>query len=369
MARSGKESWVKYFQGSMVVTTMKQPHGDLLEGKEVVVNGSCEYSPRVEVSCEGMTYIVPFSKVRKPCSNSTVNLKPQAFVVTDRWISIGDYIEEVRTSIMSRQYTDELKLYLLALIDHALGVISDGEITEVTAVNSNEVKKDFGEVLGPIAIIHNDLIGIGTNSDTEVFFPERGNEPLLDYIIRHNNVEYKISAKAGKTTNVVKPNDVLALLDTKNNTEFNGTKAYQILKELASGTVVSGAISAVSIINDTMPPKAGDFVRGKYRDQWDSAVFGAYVEQNDYLSSSSTLNEIMYEAEKELVKYSKKHSDIFSNIFEAAIVGAVIYINFDIKKNIPQYKVLDEQFAGKCVTLRTKNGYTRRSDRLGYQFS
>ena len=84
------------------------------------------------------------------------------------------------------------------------------------SVSLNDVNKDFGEVLGPVAILEQGLFRANKISlnkgSSRIYIPLRPNEPLMDYAIINGDVQYTISAKSGTTTNVVKPPDIIALL-------------------------------------------------------------------------------------------------------------------------------------------------------------
>jgi CRISPR/Cas system CMR-associated protein Cmr3 (group 5 of RAMP superfamily) len=101
--------------------------------------------------------------------------------------------------------------------------------------------------------------------------------------------------------------------------------------------------------------------------------FRKFIASNEYLSKKSdpTLNEIMYECEKILQKESKTGVTLNMNdIMADAISGIVYYIKFELDDHgIGEWKWMDEtniRTFGR-VYLRTKNGYTRASDRMGIQ--
>jgi hypothetical protein len=108
---------------------------------------------------------------------------------------------------------------------------------------------------------------------------------------------------------------------------------------------------------------------------FDMAGFAAFINTNDYLKTKKniTLNEIMYECEKLLMKDSKEGVLNMNSIFAKAIEKQVTYIKFQLDASgVGEWGVTaSDDIAGPKaqtkVYLRTKNGYTRASDRMGIQ--
>lgn len=382
MASSGINAWVKYYKDKpdqKTITNKETKAYDekgktlynIPKGEMVTVLESKEYTSKLKcVDKNGDMIYVPMADLVKPGSkhSGATSLKPQAFnLVTSNPISIDAYLTLLKNSLDERtDLSSEVKSYLLLLTLYWSGDTSiSTKLNEVFSANKaslpiNDINKDFGEILGPIAIIKRNILKtkvVGGNSitnSTQIYVPARPNEPLLDYKIG----DYSISAKSGNTTNTVKPSNILDLLekDKKDKDKHIRTKQYQILKILQDNTALDG------------PPKALEYYLGsdKYK-QW--------ISNNLYLKGKKTYtqNELMYEAEKELARLSKS-SLSFIDIFTDAIKNKIIYVKYGItsSKAAGDFEVitaddmnLKEQ--GRRPTFRTKNGYTIHSDKLGIQ--
>jgi hypothetical protein len=175
---------------------------------------------------------------------------------------------------------------------------------------------------------------------------------------------------------VVKPPDILNLLskDPVILRKWKTTKEYKLLEMLAENSILLGPIKAVAeIYPNLISKKAAETATAL---KYDMAGFAKFINQNEYLSGKKnpTLNEIMYECEKMIMNKTKSGELDMNGIFSDAIKNKVFYVKFEIDtgnglgkwdviasddiKNLKTYGV---------VYLRTKNGYTRASDRMGVQ--
>jgi hypothetical protein len=86
-----------------------------------------------------------------------------------------------------------------------------------------------------------------------------------------------------------------------------------------------------------------------------------------------TVNEIMYECEKMLQKQTKDQTFDMTELFADAIENQVFYVKFGIDSSgVGDWSVIvsddiRKSKSGSVVYLRSKNGYTRASDRMGIQ--
>ena len=111
----------------------------------------------------------------------------------------------------------------------------------------NVIITDFGEVLGPLAIISDQLLkshGITLiPSKSKIIVPRHLHEALVDYHIDdENELRFSFSAKAGAgTTNVVKAADIYDSLKKHHRNEWLNTPEYKILSIIASSSTVQGS--------------------------------------------------------------------------------------------------------------------------------
>ena len=404
MASSGSAAWAKYFQGKGdIPTTLKKASvvfdfndqnkrlGELPAGTQIVYLQSATYSTKPAIQYKNkptdrkLTVArVSFDSIAKPGvkSSGAVSLKPQSFNVKDRKYPVALYKSTVKEAIEEHQkLSGNLKTYLSMLFDY----YSNGTTTK-QAVTSffnkvkgnlpiNDINKDFGEVLGPVALAIKGVVnkrGLKFTPAAQVYVPERPNEPLMDYALYQGNKTFIISAKSGTTTNVVKPGDIISLInrDPAKVKKWKNTNEYKVLNILADNNIIIGPIKAVAFLYpDLITPKAVENLSFVYNKNH----FRKFIASNEYLSKKSdpTLNEIMYECEKILQKESKTGVTLNMNdIMADAISGIVYYIKFELDDHgIGEWKWMDEtniRTFGR-VYLRTKNGYTRASDRMGIQ--
>ncbi len=402
MASSGATAWSKYFQGKGdIETTLKKTSpaydaseinkkiGDIPAGTKITYISVPKFEQRALIQFKQNNKFflcrVPFDNIAKPGvkASGAASLKPQAFGVMDKPYSIADYIKLIKSSIDDRKdLTPELRTYLGALFDYyAGGKTKKQDVTTIfkkvsSKIPINDINKDFGEVVGPVAVYTQNLLAdkkIKLSTGTQVYVPARPNEPLMDYAIIDGKKKYTISAKSGTTTNVVKPADIINLLEkSKDLNKFKTTPEYKLLKTLADNSILLGPIRAVSVLFPRLiTPMAAARTDGK---NYDVSGFAQFINQNDYLKSrkQATMNEIMYECEKMIQKETKEGSLKMNALFASAIKEQVIYIKFEVDNTgLGNWGVVaSDDIANKSysrVYLRTKNGYTRASDRMGIQ--
>jgi len=403
MATSGAAAWQKYFRGKGDIETRLKKESEVFDAKtkaklnyklqngaEVVYIKAPSYDSKPVIRTKkGSNYVlvrVPFDNIAKPGvkSSGAASLKPQAFGVSDNVkYSIPKYMKLIKDNIGERKdLPPSLKVYLNALTDHAAGKIKDQQlITIYSKVESdlplNDIKKDFGEVIGPIAIYNKKLLqtkGIRLSPQVTVAVPLRPNEPLMDYALHDGRTSYTISAKSGETTNVVKPKDILDLLSKSpaRLKKWVNTKEYHILKVLSENSTLIGPIKAVGFISPSLIKESSV---GKDEASFNIASVSGFINKNEYLKGKKkpTLNEIMYECEKYIRDQSVSGNLDINGIFADAIEGSVIYVKFDISSvGVGEWDVvvasdIKKIKSGKKAFLRTKNGYTRAADKMGVQ--
>lgn len=406
MASSGATAWSKYFQGKgNIETTMKKASalfdakspstkiGDIEAGTAVTYMAAKSYEAKALIQykkgSKNILARVTFDNIAKPGvkASGAISLKPQAFNVGETKYSFAQYAKIVSDSISERKnLSPDLKSYLGALFDYySGGKTKKDQITKIykkvkSNIPLNDINKDFGEVLGPVAVIHENLLKSKkinlTKASAKIYVPARPNEPLMDYAIISGKDQYTISAKSGSTTNVVKPPDIINLLskDPAILKKWKPTKEYKLLEMLATNSILLGPIKAVAeVYPNLISKKAAETATAQ---KYDMAGFAKFINQNEYLSQKKnpTLNEIMYECEKMIMNRTKSGELDMNGIFADAIKNKVLYVKFEIDnatglgkwdiiasddiKNFKTYGV---------VYLRSKNGYTRASDRMGVQ--
>jgi hypothetical protein len=405
VASSGVTAWAKYYQGRGNLPTMMKKEspiydvtdtnkniGTITAGTKIIYISSKTYESKALVEIpqyngRGSHFVrVSFDAIAKPGvrASAAVSLKPQSFGIGEQKYLISEYAKVVANHIEDRKdLTPELRSYLAAIFDYyATGNTTADQVTAIfNAVKSdipiNDINKDFGEVLGPVACYKLQLFkskGIVLSNAARVYVPERPNEPLMDYGLYDGKKQYIISAKSGTTTNTVKPSDILNLLkkNPKKATKWNKSKEWKLLQMLAENSILVGPIKAVAAIYGIIPTEAANTVT---RLKYDEKAFAKFIKENDYLKTKNkpTVNEIMYECEKLIQKDTKEGNLNMNEIFSAAIAESVLYVKFLLDPSgVGTWKVTASDDVSNIKShgrafLRTKNGYRRAADRMGVQ--
>lgn len=328
---------------------------------------------------------ITYRIVGKPAKFGTgapVNLKPQAFGIEGETphSNVNAYVKKVLEGIdKNKKIPGNVKEYITALVKFWDGDKSQAKILQElykAGQPVQEINKDFGEVLGPIAIIRNQMLKQKAKQTlspgTKIYVPARPNEPLMDYqLIDRNN--YVISAKSGKVTNTVKPADVIGLLkkDKAAFAKYKNTPEFKVLEMLGEGSIIGGPLKAVAALK-LMPisMEAAEEIEKKKNNYDETKVF-EYITTNDYLKKvkgKPLASELAREAEKIIVNLSRSKWN-FTPLFEAAIHLKVIYVKFELTTN-GQGKfeiIVSNDFRNNKVQLRSKNSYKSMKDRIGIQ--
>ena len=384
MASSGAQAWAKYYQGKGDLETTVKKAGPaytedgkttgvaLEEGTPIIVISSPSYDARplirVKIGGKVQTVRFGFDNIVKPGNKASgaVSLKPQAFNVVGPSLQLAAYKSRVLAALDERtDLTGPVKSYLRLLVEYWGGTATAAK--KVTAlypavkdkIPLNDINKDFGEVLGPLAVLkHNALAGTGhkVSTNSAIFIPVRPNEPLMDYKVG----DVVISAKSGTTTNTVKGKDILDLLAKKTAlvNKYKSTKEYQILQILTTNSTLDGPTAAVKMLLG-------------------STGYAKWLKGNGYLTVTKkgkyTPTELNYECEKYLQTASKSGNLNYTKLFADAIRGNVVYIKFEVDSTglgSFQAIVADDVLKaakGARPYLRSKNGYTRAADKMGIQ--
>tara|TARA_E500000318_G_scaffold23903_1_gene24184 strand:- start:5593 stop:6885 length:1293 start_codon:yes stop_codon:yes gene_type:complete len=429
MATTGRAAYVKYFNfGKEIATTLKKDspkygandsktEGSVKKGTVVTYINEGEYQSKALVREDNNLYRVKFDSLTKPGSkaSSRVDLKPQSFGIKEVEYNFDQLYQTALNTLEERtDLRGPVKGYLqLLLAYHAEGEqVTTQQLIEayqgagIDGQTQKGIINDFGELLGPFAVYRDGLIDKATNGKVKVpqsaksYFPSRPNEPLMDYGIYIGSGSNKklltVSAKAlSKSTNVVKPPDIIMLLKRKENgndgqmfRKYKNSIQMKVLEILSENSIKNGPILAAAHFVDSKPSLARkypglsiDAAKNivKMGDGYDPTLFTTFFETNEAIKKRPTAKinkkpthiEIMYACEKILSAESKNRGPLtMHEIFADAIAQKVYYVKFMISSTgVPQWAIqLDSDFRQSSnVFLRTKNGYTRASDRMGVQ--
>ena len=429
MSRTIKEAWTDYeryyAKGFAVVAKKDLPVYKQLTGSFVVatikkgtqvttkpVTGG--YQSRVEVK-EGWVNITALGKPGKN-KIKMPSLKPQDFdIAFNTKQDFKKYYKDVIGAIMKRDGLPKpLEEYLVQLIKFCYEHKDKPELMEafntlketeyIDAVSN--IANDFSEIMAPLCVLErgaerlNKLGYRGLNkNNAQIYIPYQGNYPLLDFMIYDDkDVEYKFSVKrAGKTTNTVKPQDIIDLLNAKSNTkfvkEYKTTIPYQILKDLAEGsaslgpfkafkTLVKGfpdrtvSTSILQIIDKMIPDGKVPDVE-LYQEQW-TEIMGIYYNMGiEYWGnaphSSGNVGIASLTCQMALEKVTKNQKLFnYRDIVEKFVMQEICFYKFDIKKGMPEFYLENHLYnrikQSDTFYLRVKSSIGRPyRDKVGVQ--
>ena len=429
MATTGRAAYNKYFNfGTEIPTTLKKDSpkygaddsktvGTVKKGTVVTYINEGEYQSKALVREDKALYRVKFDSLAKPGSkaSSRVDLKPQSFGIKEIEYNFDQLYQTALNTLEERtDLRGPVKGYLqLLLAYHAEGEqVSTQQLIEayqgagVDGQTQKGIINDFGELLGPFAVYRDGLIDKATSGKVKVpqsaksYFPSRPNEPLMDYGIYIGSGSNKklltVSAKAlSKSTNVVKPPDIIMLLKRKENgndgqmlRKYKNSVQMKVLEILSENSIKNGPILAAAHFVNSKPSLARKYPGltidaakniAKMGDSYDPTLFSIFFDSNEAIKKRPTAKtnkkpthiEVMYACEKILSAESKNRGPLtMHEIFADAIAQKVYYVKFTISSTgVPQWAIqVDSDFRQSSnVFLRSKNGYTRASDRMGVQ--
>ena len=338
----------------------------LVELADLLKSYGARYDGSSSASGAGAVAIGSLKIILKPeRAAGNLILKPGIFgdgrlKIVDEDIPFSEYYGRLVSCINATdKLSDEQKEVLLSIVEYTRNnsAKSKSKMAKIlralgSTLQLSTINNDFGELLGPIAIQANGLLPINYDSAV-VRVPGRSNEPLLDYKITDSNKEFKISAKSGTTTNTLKPNDVIHLIESDDTLakKWKKTPQFNVIKILNEGTTKQGPIDAAKWLKEN-----------------------GYQEQFKWLKKTTYTEEVRQKSEDTIVKISRESLD-FTPIFKDATESKVYYVKFRMSMTgDTEWKLVetpkdksDEKKTQKRVTFRSKNFVGRAKDKLGFQ--
>jgi hypothetical protein len=406
MARTIKEAWDDYkrhyMKGFEILAKKDIPVydgakstkkvGTVSKGSGVHVKpiSGNSYQARIEVIYDNdKTGWISTPMLGKPRSatgkKKMPELKPQEFdIPLDQKMSFETYYKKVLAAIEKR---DDLQLvikeYLKELTEFCMhhGATEKKELVKAYADLAaseyidimNNIEKDFSEITAPLCVLERgaaelDKLGYGklTKKNAQVFLPGAGNEPLIDFMIYDDeDREYPFSVKKiSKTTNVVKPQDIISLLDKKKNSkwvkDYKKTVEFKILEVLADNRVKQGSFLALEVLakDTTLKHKLprnvvtniDKMVKGGDPSETDVKAAQAwwleladmyYTDAKDYWNapkhSSGQVGIASLICQMALRKISKEGALVYRNVIQNFVMQEVTYYKFATNRGMPVF--------------------------------
>ena len=305
--------------------------------------GGTKEDTRGNFKVNGVTFLFKPLKT----SGEYYNLKPQQMGLTvDKYIPLDQLSSELKKGIQSNdRLSDTQKKFLTALVNNqdTLTPEEKQEIFDDTRFYG-EFLKNFGEPIGALEYAKS----INSN---EVFFPGKGNYPLIDYLVKKDEGVVQVSAKTAKGSgNTVKLPDLIKQIKSTGDTpDPNLAKINDII---ANNSVKTGAIELIKQYGDSNLKSKLEVFLTKYPD---------YASRR--LSKDETFERVTLE--REIVKQlNAKFSSVFSKAFNDYVDVKYIKYKPNPSNLEPILKITDgERFN---ISLRTKNSSGHDSDKIGF---
>lgn len=420
----GNDKWLKYFKGKTFETVIRSKnkktnlpvtftHRDGKTSKinvmePITVLPTSTYTSQMPIKYKEIEGTVSLDNIEKPgiaASKQKGVFKPQTFGVDGKKMKIGPYAKKVLDHIDKSEHIGGcLAIYLRALVNHYMVQPNPGELTKIWKKVDDppigDINNDFGEIMGPIALIKTDLPKarqkrLTFDDNTIINIPPAPNEPLMDFALyKSGKPPYIFSSKslAIKQTNTVKCQDIIKLLcdpdketgrESKICNTHKNTIQYKILEILCAHQMSQGGYAVgryllqdvnikdfegLDVENDVIKQLIGKKQPKGFMEEH----FKVYMDNNNIPPNERTPIGVLYNIEKKIAKVTKNTDKLkFNKLFADAVRSQVIYIKFKINKSngLPEWKLeTSPDFEiSTGIYLRSKTTKSRLVDKIGIQ--
>lgn len=355
-ATSGFNKWEKYFFNDNIITSTnnksqlynidgkKLKNMFIPKNEKIIVVKQKTYNPKTLILWNDNEYRISLNDIAKPINNiNTFSINPQYFNIVGEFDSWGFNKEIIKNITNQELLDDDIKKYLIALVENVYGKKNDKQVKEYfkkisqNRILINSINKYFLEIIGP-EIARNKL---HLSSSSKFIFPIDSNAELYDFKIIDDQ-EYVFSFKSArlkKRSNTIKASSINALIKNKFKNKFKNE------------------LKILEIISNT-PIKDTPIVLSKY-------LNSEYSQKFKIPSNKSDLYELI-KLEREIVNYLNLTLD-FTEIINITI-PTLLFIKLKIDEDgLIKYDDITYGEELKNVKLRTKNSPGHYIDRIGFQ--
>ena len=275
-------------------------------------------------------------------SGEYYDFKPQKLGLTlDQDIPLSKAKTELVDGINNSTKLDDNQRKVLIYLVTNENKPTEEEINQVFSnkLFYNELLKNLGEILG--AFIYGNLIGA-----TEVFFPGKGNYPMIDYILTTSEGKVRISAKTSKGAgNTIKLAD-LAIAVANQNDKIDADR-QKIIDIINNNSVLNGAIELVKEFgSDVVKKQTEEFLEA----------------HPDFPKLDREGHQARIEIEKNIIKELNNkvnYTDLFNQYVD------VKYVKYILNPSSLDQDVKLIESGNFKVRLHSKNSAGHDSDKIG----
>ena len=275
-------------------------------------------------------------------SGEYYDFKPQKLGLTlDQDIPLSKAKTELVDGINNSTKLDDNQRKVLIYLVTNENKPTEEEINQVFSnkLFYNELLKNLGEILG--AFIYGNLIGA-----TEVFFPGKGNYPMIDYILTTSEGKVRISAKTSKGAgNTIKLADLaIAVANQDGKIDADRQKIIDIIN---NNSVLNGAIELVKEFgSDVVKKQTEEFLEA----------------HPDFPKLDREGHQARIEIEKNIIKELNNkvnYTDLFNQYVD------VKYVKYILNPSSLDQDVKLIESGNFKVRLHSKNSAGHDSDKIG----
>lgn len=322
-------------------------------------------------------------------------LKPQNFKLDHKKLSYRQYVD-LLTEGAHKLQLGETGEFAALLVDHyakkqQLAALRDYFTNHKIDIDIGAINKDFGECLGPLAVIEEGLfeqVGLKADRNARITFPTSRTEPLLDYMLINGVRVMNISAKAGTgKVNTVKAADLARILSEETSKKYERTPLAKIASIIAEEQGWIAGLLCGPVLKDMHLPDFGKFdpkwVAGLQKSDAGEIIpqeFSAWVRKHwpkssmwkkgiTYVGASQAITSLLSDA-------SKTGPLNFSAYIKDAINKKLVFLKFHIgPQGKPIWNILSAEndlgnkrpyLQGKHYQMANSLTIKKHTDRIGF---
>jgi hypothetical protein len=321
--------------------------------------------------------------------------------------SRSNYSKEIIKNLSSVKLDSTYKTYLKDLVlfmDKKCDTkrIMQSFDTNKDKIDVDEVKKYFGEVIGPLFILQKN-----TNY-RNVIFPVRSNYELFDFFIQDNKgIYHGFSSKVeGGTSNTLSPKEIEARISKLKVTQPNEKLAAQVIDNFTNEPTLKGILSSAGLLvkQNKLPSKVSNKLKdvlkkinfdadsAKVESNKNSALskinlsnysahqrfLNEYIlprlksitekERKDYLSGKKEYNAVNLAYGYGLLIVDANSDDIFdiSGLVKKCFQDLNV-VKLGIKNGVPSFTLKNVSESKDKYYFRSKHRFSKIKDKLGVQ--
>ncbi len=307
-------------------------------------------------------------------SSESMNLKPKDFNIPSI-STYSEYLNIIKSAILSHDEDENIKNYMNFMISYVENGCRGNlpKDIEIKDIQINQIGKNFGEILGPIALFNvKGLFNIKFNKRRDhILMPTASNEKLIDYSIKKNDVIYNFSAKYKKGA-------ATSLTSIYNIIKDNINEFLEFLEEVIVIDIIetNTAIKAPIILCEKWKLISNEQVKAWNRKDYNNPVWDEMKKKKKPKAKNpeAVKNKpwwILSIMANMVADYMNKNLDFKSVILKSLNLSSVTQINMNIGSDgKPSFKIADNSLKEVKVSVDSSKAYfttTKPKQKLSFK--